>query len=193
LEKEKQGNCSPMVTNSPSAVRAVLFDRDGTLIVDVPYNADPRLVRPMPSARLAVAACRERGLRVGVITNQSAIGRGLVSSAQVGAVNQRVDALFGGFDVWRVCPHDPQEPCDCRKPKPGMVLSAAEELGLEPAEIAVIGDIGADVEAAEAAGALGVLVPTPVTRRSEVRASALVAPTVHGAIALLERVAGGAA
>ena len=58
---------------------AVLFDRDGTLIRDVPYNGDPALVEPMPGAAAAVTAARRRGLRVGMITNQSGIARGLVS------------------------------------------------------------------------------------------------------------------
>ena len=73
--------------------RAVLFDRDGTLIRDVPYNGDPALVEPMPAAAAAVAAARRQGLRVGLITNQSGIARGLLSRAAADAVNARVAAL----------------------------------------------------------------------------------------------------
>src|SRR5437764_878650 len=108
--------------------RAVLFDRDGTLIRDVPYNGDPALVEPMPGAAAAVAAARRRGLRIGMITNQSGIARGLVSRAGAEAVNARVAALLGPFDVVQMCPHGPMDGCVCRKPAPGMVLAAAADV-----------------------------------------------------------------
>jgi histidinol-phosphate phosphatase family protein len=149
------------------ASRAVLFDRDGTLIKDVPYNGDPELVEPMPGAVAAVTAARQAGLRIGMITNQSGIARGLVSRAGAEAVNARVAALLGPFDVVRTCPHGPADGCPCRKPAPGMVLAAAAALGVAPHECAVIGDIRADVEAARAAGARGVLVPNARTQADE--------------------------
>lgn len=164
---------------------AVLFDRDGTLIVDVPYCADPRQVRPVPAAREALALLRAARVPVGVVTNQSGIGRGLFAAGAADAVNREVDRLLGPFDVWRVCPHRPDDGCGCRKPKPGMVLSAAAELGLAPQRVVVIGDIGADVEAAAAAGATGVLVPTPVTRPEEVRTAAIVRPDLTSAVRYL--------
>ncbi|WP_236713725.1 HAD-IIIA family hydrolase, partial [Rathayibacter tanaceti] len=142
-------------------LRGILFDRDATLVVDVPYNGDPAQVSPMPTALDAVERARESGLALGVVTNQSGIARGLIDRAQADAVNRRVDELFGGFDVWMLCPHGPEDGCTCRKPAPGMVLGAAEALGLPADSLAVIGDIGADVGAATAAGARGVLVPTP--------------------------------
>jgi histidinol-phosphate phosphatase family protein len=148
-------------------IRAVLFDRDGTLIRDVPYNRDPALVEPVPGAAAAVAAARHRGLRVGMITNQSGIARGLIATAETEAVNARVAALLGPFDVVRMCPHGPADGCTCRKPAPGMVLAAAADLGVAPHECAVIGDIAADIEAARAAGARGVLVPNALTRSGE--------------------------
>ncbi len=165
--------------------RAVLFDRDGTLVVDVPYNGDPELVEPMPGARAAVTTLRDAGVLVGVVTNQSGIARGLITRQQADAVNARIDAELGPFDDWRVCPHGAEDGCRCRKPRPGMVLDAADALGLAPRDVAVIGDIAADIGAAAAAGARGVLVPTPVTRSEEVRAAALVAPDLASAIALL--------
>jgi D-glycero-D-manno-heptose 1,7-bisphosphate phosphatase len=161
---------------------AVLFDRDGTLVVDVPYNGDPSLVRPMPGALEAVAAVRAAGVRIGVVSNQSGIARGIVTREQVDAVNARVDQLFGGFDVWQICPHGPEDGCDCRKPAPGMVLRAAAALEVAPDRAVVIGDIGADLGAAHAAGALAVLVPTPVTRQEEVWAAESVAPDLQEAV-----------
>lgn len=169
----------------PGSVDGILFDRDGTLIADVPYNADPDLVRPMPTVVDALDRLRALGIRVGVVTNQSGIGRGRLTAAQVRRVNARVDELIGPFDVWRVCPHTPEDGCRCRKPAPGMVLSAAAELGVPVDRVAVIGDIGADIAAARSAGARAVLVPTPQTRAEEIAAAPLLAATVRGALELL--------
>lgn len=165
-------------------VRAVLFDRDGTLVHDVPYNGDPALVRPMPTAREAVEEARLHGLRTGVVSNQSGVARGLLTAGQVAAVNARVDELLGPFGTWQWCPHGPDDGCACRKPAPGMVLAACARLSVDPAAAVVIGDIGADVGAAAAAGAGSVLVPTPVTLAAEVSAAPLVAPTLLAAVRL---------
>lgn len=165
-------------------VRGLLFDRDDTLVVDVPYNADPHLVVPVPGAHRAVERARAAGLLLGVVTNQSVIAKGMATREQVDATNARVDGLVGPFDVWCVCPHDTDDGCACRKPRPGMVLDAAGRLGLSPAELVVIGDIGADVGAALAAGAQAVLVPTPRTRRAEVDAAPTVAANLTEAVEL---------
>ena len=167
------------------APSAVLLDRDGTLVVDVPYNGDPAKVRPMPGAREAVDRLRRAGVKLAVISNQSGIGRGMLTAGEVAAVNARVEELFGSLGPWLVCPHAPDAGCDCRKPRPGLVLGAAERLRVAPRRCAVIGDIGADVEAARAAGARGVLVPTPVTRAEEIRAAPEVAPDLGSAVDLL--------
>jgi HAD superfamily hydrolase (TIGR01662 family) len=164
---------------------AVLFDRDGTLVEDVPYNGDPAQVRPLPGARRALDRLRREGIPVVVVSNQSGVARGLISEDQVQAVNERVDELLGPFAGWSHCPHGPDEGCDCRKPKPGLIIKAAELLGVAPAECAVIGDIGADIQAARAAGARGVLVPTRVTRREEIAAAPEVAHDLEGAVDLL--------
>jgi HAD superfamily hydrolase (TIGR01662 family) len=169
----------------PPPVRAVLFDRDGTLVHDVPYNGDPDRVAPVDGARAVLDRLRADGVRVGVVSNQSGIGRGLLTGPQVDAVDARVRELLGPFDTWQRCPHAPEDGCACRKPGPGLVLRAAEELGVLPAECAVVGDIGADVGAAVAAGARAVLVPTPVTRAEEVAAAPRVAASLAEAVALL--------
>lgn len=164
------------------AVRAVLFDRDGTLVHDVPYNGDPDLVRPVAGAREAVALLRENGVRVGVVTNQSGVARGLISDDDVRRVNRRIDDLIGPFDVWAVCPHGPDDGCHCRKPQPGMVLWAAGRVCAAPASCVVVGDIGADMEAAERAGAHGILVPNDRTRPEERAAAPHVAPDLLTAV-----------
>ncbi|MFF2267129.1 HAD-IIIA family hydrolase [Cellulosimicrobium cellulans] len=178
----------------PPPLTAVLLDRDGTLVHDVPYNADPAAVRPVDGARAALDDLRARGVRLGVVSNQSGIGRGLLEHAQVDAVNARVEELLGPFDTWQVCPHAPRDACACRKPGPGLVLAAADALGVEPWQCAVVGDIGADVDAALAAGATPVLVPTPVTRPEEVAAAPRVATDLADAVrALGDRLPGAAA
>ncbi len=169
----------------PVPVRAVLFDRDGTLVHDVPYNGDPALVKPVDDAAAAVAAVRAAGLATGVVTNQSGIARGLLTRDQVNAVNARVEELLGPFGVWQVCPHQDGDGCGCRKPAPGMILAAASRLGLQPGECAVIGDIGADLEAARAAGARAILVPNASTRQQEIDDAPLVCATLLEAVETL--------
>jgi len=161
---------------------AVLFDRDGTLVVDVPYNGDPGRVRPVPGAAAAIARLRRAGVPTAVVSNQSGIARGLVTEEQVRAVNARVEELLGPLGPWAWCPHGPAEGCDCRKPAPGLILRAAARLGVEPARCVVIGDIGADVQAARAAGARAILVPTSLTRADEVAAADEVAPDLCAAV-----------
>lgn len=165
--------------------RAVLFDRDGTLIHDVPYNGNPALVQPMPSAGEALHCLRARGIATGVLSNQSGIGRGILTFEQVAAVNVRVDYLLGPFDVWGICPHRPEYHCACRKPAPGLIRRACRQLRLAPAEVAYVGDIGSDVDAAHAAGARGVLVPTAETLCAEVETAPEVVPDLWSAVQLL--------
>lgn len=173
------------MASNASTLKAVLFDRDGTLVVDVPYNGDPARVEPYPGARRVLDGLRSMGLATGVLSNQSGIARGLLTAEEVDSVNARVEDLLGPFDVWEVCPHGADDGCVCRKPAPGMIHSACRRLGIDPSEAAFIGDIGSDVEAAAAAGARGVLVPTPQTRAEEVEAAPEVAPDLEQAVALL--------
>jgi histidinol-phosphate phosphatase family protein len=162
----------------------VLFDRDGTLVEDVPYNGDPARVLPRPDARAALRRCRAAGVPVAVVTNQSGVARGLLTAADVRAVNAEIERRLGPIDAWLVCPHAPDEGCGCRKPAPGLVREACRTLGVDPRRCVVIGDIGSDVEAARRAGARAVLVPTPRTREEEVAAAPIVAPDLRAAVAL---------
>ncbi|MER7548160.1 HAD-IIIA family hydrolase [Spirillospora sp. NPDC127506] len=165
--------------------RAVLFDRDDTLIRDVPYNGDPARVEPMPGARRALDRLRRHGVRIGVVSNQSGVAKGLIAAGDVRRVNARVEELLGRIDVWEFCPHDDGDGCACRKPEPGMIERAAERLGVPPADCAVIGDAGGDIEAAAAAGARGILVPTGRTRPAEIARAPETAPTLDAAVDLV--------
>lgn len=165
------------------AIRAVLFDRDHTITIDdPPYNGDPDAVRPMPGAKQAVARLRAVGIPVGVATNQSGIGLGLLTTEQVEAVNARTDELIGPFDTWQYCPHTAAQECSCRKPAPGMVLRAADALGVPARQIAMVGDTVADVGAAESAGATGILIPTERTLPSERKRVRIVLPDLLSAV-----------
>ena len=172
-------------------VAAVLFDRDGTLIIDVPYLNDPDGVRPVPQARRVLDRLRARDIAVGVVSNQSGVGRGLITDEQLDRVNARVAELLGPFDTFQVCRHAPETGCACRKPAPGMITAAARDLDLDPSQCLVVGDIGADVQAALAAGAPAVLVPTAVTRPEEVawarRVAEVAATLEQGVRAVLDQ------
>jgi HAD superfamily hydrolase (TIGR01662 family) len=103
----------------------------------------------------------------------------------VAAVNARIVELLGPIDTIAVCPHAPAAGCRCRKPAPGLIADAARDLGVAPHDCVVIGDIGSDVEAARAAGAAAILVPTALTRREEVAAAGTVAPSLSAAVDVL--------
>ncbi|MFJ6197720.1 HAD-IIIA family hydrolase [Micromonospora sp. NPDC092111] len=186
--QRRPGRVDPVAgpgADGPVLYDAVLLDRDGTLVEDVPYNGDPGKVRPVPGARAALDRLRAAGLRLGVVTNQSGLARGLFTAAQLRAVNARVEELLGPFDTWQFCPHDERAGCACRKPAPGMVHAAARSLGTTPQRCVLVGDIGADMTAAGAAGAAGVLVPTSTTRPAEVAAAPHVVADLPAAVDLI--------
>jgi histidinol-phosphate phosphatase family protein len=130
-------------------------------VVDVPFNGDPDRVEPAPNARALLDRLRAAGLRLAVVSNQSGVGRGYITVEQVDAVNRRIDELLGPFDGFFVCPHAPQDGCECRKPKPKLILDAAAALGVDPGSCYVVGDRESDVEAARNAGAIPIKVAGP--------------------------------
>jgi HAD superfamily hydrolase (TIGR01662 family) len=163
----------------PDRIDAVLFGRDGMLAHDLAAGRDPGAVRPLAGAREAVQRLRAAGMRVAVVTNRVAHGDG--------AVNARVDALLGPFDAWLACPHAPGDGCTCRTTPHALVRTALRELDVAPERCAFVGDTGADVEAALAAGVRPILVPNDVTRRDEIAAAPEVArDLVEAADRLLE-------
>jgi histidinol-phosphate phosphatase family protein len=100
-------------------------------------------------------------LPLAVVSNQSGVGRGYITNAQVDAVNHRVEQLLGPFAGFFVCPHAPEDGCDCRKPQPQLILDAARAMNVEAERCVVIGDRDSDVEAAVRAGAIPVKIRGP--------------------------------
>jgi len=169
----------------PAPPLAVLLDRDGTLVHDVPYNNDPALVLPLPGVRRALDRLRAHGVRLAIVSNQSGVARGLLADRDVAAVMARTVQRLGPIDDVRWCPHGPDDGCGCRKPAPGLLLDAAAALGVDPLRCALIGDIGTDIQAAAAAGMRGILVPTAVTEPTETAAATECAATFCEAVDLL--------
>ena len=156
--------------NATPALRPAAFlDRDGTLIVDEHYLADPARVRLRPGAARAVARLNAAGLPVVVVTNQSGIARGLLTEDDYARVHARLVALLAAdgarVDATYHCPHHPDygAACACRKPGLALFQQAASEHALDLARSAYVGDKLRDVLPAARTGGLGVLVPSPDT------------------------------
>jgi D-glycero-D-manno-heptose 1,7-bisphosphate phosphatase len=154
---------------------AVFVDRDGTIILERSYLADPEGVRLVPGAASALADLREAGLALVIVTNQSGIALGLYTEADYRAVAERVDAELEAHgapvDGTEHCPHHPEitGACDCRKPGTGMHRRAAAALGLELGASYYIGDKVTDVLPALEVGGQGILVRTGYGREHEAR------------------------
>ena len=145
-----------------SLCRAVFLDRDGTLMEEVNYCSDPSLVRVYPGVPEALRRLKASGFRSFIVTNQSGIGRGLITDEQYRAVQAELLRQLGPglIDQTYYCPDAPGVPSDRRKPAPGMVLEAAEEFGVNLPNSYLIGDKAADIECASRAGTRGILVMT---------------------------------
>jgi D-glycero-D-manno-heptose 1,7-bisphosphate phosphatase len=149
-----------------AARRALFLDRDGTIVEERHYLADPALVRLLPGAVEAMRDFAAAGFALVIVTNQSGIARGLYSAEDFHAVQARIAELVAQegvhFDAVRHCPHHPDitGSCDCRKPATGMYLSAAEELDIDLAASIYAGDRVKDVLPALEFGGRGFLVRT---------------------------------
>jgi D,D-heptose 1,7-bisphosphate phosphatase len=135
---------------------AVFFDRDGTLIRDSGYLCSPDEVELIPGAVALLRGLRSAGFVLVVVSNQSGVGRGWITQEQARSVDHRFRAVLTGhgitLDGVYYCLHAPGANCDCRKPKPGLLLRAAAEFGIDLERSYIIGDKVSDVEAGAAVG-----------------------------------------
>jgi D-glycero-D-manno-heptose 1,7-bisphosphate phosphatase len=157
---------------------AVFLDRDGVIIANrADYVKSLAEVQFLPGALAALARLAASPARIVIVTNQSAIGRGLVSAAIADTIShhvvQQVAAAGGRIDGVYVCPHTPDAGCACRKPRPGLLLRAAAELGLDLPASTLIGDAVSDLRAAHAAGAGAILVRTGLGQARDLAAAGL--------------------
>jgi D-glycero-D-manno-heptose 1,7-bisphosphate phosphatase len=145
-----------------SRSKAVFFDRDGTLMEEVHYCGDPAKVKLYPGVPDALASLKQAGFRTFVVTNQSGIGRELITEAQYRAVEEELLRQIGdqAIDASYFCPDAPGVPSARRKPEPRMVLEAAADFDLDLAGSWFIGDKSADVECGRRAGLRTILVLT---------------------------------
>jgi D-glycero-D-manno-heptose 1,7-bisphosphate phosphatase len=144
---------------------AVFLDRDGTIIEDKGFLADPAGVRVLPTVLDALRLLGERGFATVVISNQSGVARGYFDDAAVERVNaeivQQLARAGVAIDAWYWCSHY-DDGCDCRKPAPGLVQRALQEHALALSGSAVVGDRGSDVALGQRLGMPGILVPGPL-------------------------------
>ena len=136
---------------------AIFLDRDGVLIENkADYVRDWSQVKIFPEAIHSLAHPALKNYKIVIVTNQSAVGRGLVSLETANEINTRLVHFIhhggGQVDAVYLCPHKPEDHCSCRKPKPGLLLKAATELSLDLQRSWMIGDAWSDVQAGEAAG-----------------------------------------
>jgi D-glycero-D-manno-heptose 1,7-bisphosphate phosphatase len=159
--------------------RFVLLDRDGTINAERHYLSHPHQLSLLPGAAAGLRALRELGLGLVVVTNQSGIARGYFDHARLGAIHDRLHELLGSagveLDGIYFCPHGPDDNCLCRKPREGMALAAARELGFRLDESFMIGDKPCDIELGRRIGATTILVRTGYGAETG-RAAAAAAP-----------------
>ncbi len=143
--------------------RAIFFDRDGVLNEEAGYIWQIEKIKLIDGAREAIKLCNERGFLTVVVTNQGGIARGLYTAQEVDKIHDFMQKKFSEIgahiDAFYYCPHHPEGivknfsvVCDCRKPKPGLILQACKDLDIDPAQSILFGDSERDIAAAKAAG-----------------------------------------
>jgi len=151
--------------------RAIIMDRDGTVCDEVGYVNHVERIRLLPRSAAAIRRANEAGYQTVVVTNQAGVARGYFDEGLVDEVHERVRHLLAEqgarLDGIYYCPHHPEVgaagyrlACDCRKPKPGMLLRARDDMGIDLASSYMIGDSVRDVEAGQRAGCTTILVRT---------------------------------
>ena len=159
------------------------------MVFDRVYLNDPAGLEFLPGAAEGLRLLHERGYRLVVISNQSGVGRGLITLPQLDAMNVRLSAMVeaAGARLTGIycCPHTPEDHCDCRKPGTALVLQAAAELGFDPRDAVMIGDKDSDIECGRRVGAATVLITAEKALGSkDLQADAAAADLVGAACAV---------
>jgi D-glycero-D-manno-heptose 1,7-bisphosphate phosphatase len=162
-------------------MKLLILDRDGVINEDSDeFIKSPEEWEPIPGSLQAIALLTQAGYRIGVLTNQSGIARGLFDEAALACIHDKmlkaVEAAGGRIEAVLYCPHGPEHFCDCRKPKPGLFHALAARFDTDLAGVPAIGDSFRDLEAARTVGALPILVETGKGRRTLARYSNLDVP-----------------
>jgi D-glycero-D-manno-heptose 1,7-bisphosphate phosphatase len=171
--------------------RAVFFDRDGTLMEDAHYCRDPELVKVYAGVPEALRRLHGAGFVVLIVTNQSGIGRGLITESEYRAVEEEFLRQAGreSIDGSYYCPDVPGVPSECRKPEPGMVLRAAAEHAVDLSASYFVGDKAIDIECGRRAGVRTILVLTGYGREQNCAPDL----TCADAVEAVERILAGTA
>ncbi len=172
----------PESHTDPHATRKlIILDRDGVINQDSDAyikSADEWL--PLPGSLDAIAQLNKAGFRVAVATNQSGIARGYYDLDTLHSMHHKMQKMLadlgGNIDYIAYCPHGPDDNCNCRKPKPGMLLSIADKFSTSPKSVVFVGDTFSDMKAAEAAGMTFVLVKTGKGAKTYKKNAAIIEP-----------------
>lgn len=180
---ESSQHTTPSPNPPAGSATALFLDRDGVLIEEVEYLARPEQVRLISGAAAAVRRANDAGLKVVVVSNQSGVARGRFPEAVLPEVHRVISAKLleeagAVIDAFYYCPHHPTEglgsfriDCECRKPKPGMLLAAANELIIDLSKSWMVGDRLTDLRAGAAAGCRTILVQTGYGRATGITGS----------------------
>jgi len=183
---------------SPYTLKPAIFiDRDGVIVENrADYVKSLAEVQILPGVLAALAQAARLDCRIVVVTNQSVVGRGLLSEAGLAAIHAAIDAAIvaagGRIDAWYFCPHLPEANCACRKPQPGMLLEAAADWDIDLTASVMVGDAVTDVQAGLAAGTHAILVRTGLGHRHTADLAPvgpLHVPVVHDLAAAIQRIA----
>jgi D-glycero-D-manno-heptose 1,7-bisphosphate phosphatase len=186
--------------NPKQHIKLVILDRDGVINVDSDsYIRTPHDWQPIPGSIDAIAKLTKHGYHVAIATNQSGIGRGYFDETTLNKIHDKMLALVkahgGKIDKIAICPHLPEDHCQCRKPNTGLLLEISEHFNCSLEKVPFIGDSIKDLQAAKNANALGVLVLTgkgmdalkeikgkeivPVFRNLSIAVDAIIAGHIH--------------
>jgi histidinol-phosphate phosphatase family protein len=142
--------------------KAIFFDKDGTLINDVPYNVNPERITLSENCLKGIRSLQKAGYLLVVITNQAGLGLGYFNEAELLSAKNHLFKIFEDegitFAGFYYCPHLPNDDCNCRKPKQGMIIDAAKEMQIDLSVSWMVGDILNDVEAGKRAGCRTILI-----------------------------------